>query len=297
MRLLLTNVITRIKHIRFELKQNARVRNRLWKGRIGCYILFFVVAFASAISWGYSNPFYYFLDIVKVVMIFTIVISCGYLVVLDKASAFKWQDPTVRNVDIFAKIVLSIFEGMLFFVVSTAIYGLLFLTKIPFTAEQTYLEEFGGVSPLRYIPTPIEAFLYISCILLTLLALITSVYWVYSRGVKIVGYNDEKNCPFLDIFRIFPVVFINYPIWAMLLICFFGDVTYHSLLFPNAHPNFYFLDNSIFASQPQLFLLVQLGLLVALNFFYILDGFLANQRRKNFVDIDPHTSIDTIMNS
>ena len=207
-----------------------------------------------------------------------------YLLVGEKETAENWQKASIRNKDIISKLLLSILEGMIFLIIPIVILGILYLTGFAYDYEQTYLAEHAGESPLRYMPTPAEAGIYSCIILLTLVSLFTSIYWLYSRCGKITGYRVKEKVMKVDIYRLMVGIVLNFLIWGVIFPVLL-DNTFFDIVYPDSSTRFELLKE-IFSSKPYLFLLIQLGIIFSLNLYYLIDGLLANKKRQNFVEID-----------
>lgn len=282
-------MISSIKRIRFIIKQSAYWKKRFIGLRIGLYIAGFVLAFVFSMSTGIFNVYYYFLNILKIVFFFSIFMAMAYFIVSDKETYDNWHDRSYRNKDLQGKLILAVIEGILFLIISTAILGFFYLSGFPYEYEQNNFPGGPSTSPLRFIPSPLERMLFAFIIVLQVVVLFTSIYWYYSRCFKVIGFNKYKKIIKVD-YKFLIALFINVLIWGLLTV--YLDNAYFNFIYPDAYPNFHFLDGSIFSTQPYLYLLVQLGLLVAFNLFYIIDGILANKRRTNFIEIDPLTTVD-----
>ncbi len=202
-----------ISRIRFIIQQSESWKKRFLKGRIALYILTFMMVFALSITLGYFNLFYYFLSVLKYVISFSFFIATVYFMVADKETSENWQNRTVRNKDILGKLLLSIIEGAIFLAISTAILGIFYLTGFPYKIEQTYLAEHTGASPLRYVPTAVEAIIYSFIILMMLISLITSIYWYYSRCVKVIGFRKREKVMKINIVRAIIGFLANFALW------------------------------------------------------------------------------------
>ncbi len=278
--------------IRFIIKQNSGLKNRFLKARIGFYVFFSIMVFITSISLGNFNILYYIQSVLKYVVCFSIFVAGLYLMVGDKETAENWQKASIRKKDIIGKLQLSILEGIIFLVIPSVILGIFYLTGFPYDYEQTYLAEHTGESPLRYIPTTVEAVLFSGIILLTIVSLFTSIYWFYSRCGKVIGYRDNEKEMKVDITRAMIGVMVNFFIWAVIIPVL--DVVFFDIVYPERSNRFEFLKE-ISSSKPYLYLVIQLGFILLVNLYYVIDGLLANKRRKNFVKIDL-TDINDILN-
>ncbi len=96
----------------------------------------------------------------------------------------------------------------------------------------------------------------------------------------------------VDITRSMMGVMVNFFIWAVIIPVL--DVVFFDIVYPERSDRFEFLKE-ISSSKPYLYLVIQLGFILLVNLYYVIDGLLANKRRKNFVKIDL-TDINDILN-
>ncbi|MHA1155870.1 MAG: hypothetical protein ACTSQK_07140, partial [Candidatus Heimdallarchaeota archaeon] len=71
----------------------------------------------------------------------------------------------------------------------------------------------------------------------------------------------------------------------------FLDELFISTKFPDILASWDKYD-TVFASNPEILLVIELAIIVLLNIFYITDGLLANKFRTNFVDNDMPKTIE-----
>ena len=216
---------TQRSKIRFLIKQNTRLKNRLLGTRIGFYVFFSIIVFISSISLGTFNVYYFFLNVFNHFVCFTIFIAGFYILIGSKDAIENWQVASLRKEDMFAKLQLSLFEGALFLVFQFILFGIFYLTGLPKTYEQTYLSQFTGECPISYIPTYQEAIIYGFIIFLTIISLFTSIFWLYSRCVTFTGFNDEENLFKINPTKMLLAIVGNFIIWSVFIPIFF-DVAF-----------------------------------------------------------------------
>ncbi len=274
-----------LRQIRFIIQKTDSWKNHLLRGRIGFYTFFLILIFSIAIPSGFFNAFFFFLSSLKYVICFMFFISAIILMVGDEETTKNWQNTSVRNKDIKGKFLYSLIDGTILLVISAAILGILYLSGIPYDLEQTYLDENPGASsPLRYIPTTQAAFIYAFIIVLMLLSMFTGIYWLYSRCSKVIGFRRHENVMKVNIIRVLVGMIINLLIWAVMLpVCF--DVAFFDIVYPERSARFQLLGE-VFSTKPHLYLLIQLGIILLLNIFYIVDGLIASKKRTNYVDLE-----------
>ncbi|NHJ04020.1 MAG: hypothetical protein EAX90_04300, partial [Candidatus Heimdallarchaeota archaeon] len=120
--------------------------------------------------------------------------------------------------------------------------------------------------------------------LMQLIAPIAGICWQYSRCMTVVGFIKERKALKIKPNVLFVMPFLFMIIWVQFAI--FLDQVYFNLVYPDVFPNFNILEGSIFSSHPYLYLIVQLGVLLVLNLFFIIDSLLANKYRTNFINLD-----------
>ncbi len=279
-----------IRKTRFMIKTSDYWKKKFLRFRIVFYILCIIIVFYFSMALGAFNVYYYFLGILKTVIFFSLFMASGYFFVSDRETYDNWHNRSYRNKALLGKLVLAVLEGLLFFVFSTVIFGIFYLIGFPYDLEQKHFPGDSSTSPLRFSPSQIEGVLFVIIILLQVVALFTSIYWYYNRGFKVVGFNKYKKISIQDFKRFMCTLLINLLFWNFIPL--FSDHVYFNFIYPDAFPNFHFLDDSFFASKPYLYLVLQLGILVAVNLFYIIDGIIANKRRTNFIEIDLLATVD-----
>ncbi|MFW9921810.1 MAG: hypothetical protein ACFFDW_00785 [Candidatus Thorarchaeota archaeon] len=268
---------------RFLIKQSGYWRPKFLKFRIGIYFVGLFTVFVFSIATGLSNIYYFLLDIPKLVIFFSITVATAYFVVLDKEQYEKWHERSFRKINLQGKLLLTIIEGLIFFLVSLILLGIIYFSGFPTYYETKNFSELES-NPLRFVPSTLEGILFAIIISLQIIALFTSINWYYARCWKIIGFNEQKKVIKIASYRMIVSFFITVLIWCLSSI--FLDHAYFNFIYPDVYPNFHFLDNSIFSSQPSLYLYVQLGFLVLINLFYLIDGILANKLRTDFIEVD-----------
>ncbi|NHJ87605.1 MAG: hypothetical protein FK734_19245 [Asgard group archaeon] len=277
-----------IKRTKFLIKTSDYWKRKLIKFRISLYVILIIVAFVCSMVTGNFNAYFYFLDIFKVVIFCALLWASAYFIVADKETFENWNNPSFRKKDLLGKLVLAAFEGIIFLLISTIIFAIFRFSGFPY---QYVTEHFPGgatASPLRYTPSVIDGILIAGIIILQIITIFSSIYWYYARCWKIIGFNEEKKIIKISL-RFLIGLIINISFWMFSTVIL--DQVYFNFIYPEAYPNFHLLENSIFATKPYLFLILQLVSIILLNIFYVIDGIVANKRRTNFIEIDPIESI------
>jgi len=236
------------------------------------------MAFSFSIVIGGGNLFYYFLDILKIVFVISTSMALVYFAVADIEDYENWDQQSYRRKALKEKLLLSLLEGVLFFILASALLGIVYLIGLPVAREQAYLQDHSGEYPLRYIPSSVEGILYAFIMLTQLISPVVAIYWQYARFTKVIGFDREKNLFKTEWWSLLYFLFV----FLWIFFTAFLDYVYFNLLYPDVYPNFNILEGSIFSEQPYLYLILQLAVLVVLNLFFFIDGLLANKFRKNF---------------
>ncbi len=269
------------------IRSDNSLKTRILKSHILLLPFMLVVISIMAIS-GSFNIFFFTLSTLKMTVVYSLSFSVVYFLIADRETAENWQDSSTRNENIKGKILLSIKEGAILLVISFIIFTIVLLTGFPQNYEQSYLEENVGVAyPFSYIPSTVELILFVLITIISLISIFTSIYWFYSRGMVITGYLSEKKMMTPESKRFLLCWFANVLPWIffVLLDGIFLDVRY---------PDFstrYLSLKEIFAGKAYFILLIQLVILLVLNAFYIIDGIIANKKRKNFLVIAPQEPV------
>ncbi|MHA1463123.1 MAG: hypothetical protein ACTSQ0_08655 [Candidatus Heimdallarchaeota archaeon] len=237
------------------------------------------------------SPILFSLNILKVMSLFTTASSFIYLIFGDNNTTENWQSRSSRKSEIIGRMFHVLKEVGLLLLISCLIFGLFHLTGLPRTIEQSFLEENPSLEfPLNYIPTTIELILIISIIVSLLTTQFTLIYWTYSRCAQYKGYIAKKKVRRINFKRFFISLFIS-GITFFVVLTVFLDELFISTKFPDILASWDKYD-TVFASNPEILLVIELAIIVLLNIFYITDGLLANKFRTNFVDNDMPKTIE-----
>jgi len=280
-----TGIKTKYKEISFQVKniqQNKFIINRL---RIGFFIVTTAfVVYESIFSLSF-NPLFFFLSMLKFIVAFSTILFLGYIVIGDTNYLSRIQDKSIRKKEVIARILHLMKDVTIMILILSAIYGILYATGLPKYIEANFLAENPTLEfPLRYKPSNIELILIISIIIIQLLSLFNLNYWIYTRGTQYTGYNNEKKILKLKISRAIIGYVINAIIFGILL-TFIMDDFFVATKFPDIMASWDKFD-AIFTSNAYILLVIELVMILILNLYYIVDGYLANKLRMNFVKID-----------
>ncbi len=269
---------------RFLIQKNKYLKSRFWIARIGLSVISLIIAFYYSMIGGGFNIYYYFLDVMKIIFFYTICMALVYFIVADEEDYKNWNDHSYRKKSLKEKIILSLLEGGILFILLTAVLGILYLLKIPYSLELEFINIQSGNSLLTYTPNLIDGIILAPIMLMQLIAPLAGIYWQYSRCMTVIGFDKRKTALKIETNVLFFMPFVFVLIWATFPI--FLDSIYFELLYPEVFTNATILQGSIFSSKPYLYLIIQLGVLSVLNLFFIIDGILANKYRKNFREVD-----------
>ncbi|MHA1186952.1 MAG: hypothetical protein ACTSSK_08790 [Candidatus Heimdallarchaeota archaeon] len=274
---------TRYKEVNFlvnTIPQNKFIINRL---RIGYFIATTAfVVFESIFSLSF-NPIFFFLSMLKFMVAFSSVLFFGYLVIGNSTHLTKFQDKTTRKKEFVGRILHLLKDIGIMFIILSTIFGIIHITGLPKYIEGNFQTENPALEfPLSYQPISLELVLIILIIITLLLSLFTLNYWIYSRCTQYIGYNEDKKILKLNIPRALIGYCINAIIFGILL-TFILDDLFVATKFPDIIASWDKFD-TFFASNAYILLIIELTIIVILNSFFIIDGFLANKFRKNFVE-------------
>ncbi len=275
------------KEISFLLKTIPENKSILNRFRLFALILINILIIPFSMFTSSFNPLLFFLNIFKIISIYTTVFSFIYLAFGDANSIDKWHKKSLRKKEIKGRLLHVLKEACILLMVSSSIFGLIHLSGLPRYIEVNFLEENPGLEfPLNYQPTISELLLIISIITLLLLTQVTLIYWIYSRCAQYKGYNTEKKLRRIDTKRFFICLSIVFIIFGIILTIILDDL-FVSTKFPDIMTSWDKYD-TVFASNPEIILIIELVIIILLNIFYITDGLLANKFRTNFVEMDYH---------
>jgi len=278
----INGVKTRLIEINFltkNIRQNKFIINRL-------RIFFFIatttfVIYESIFSLSF-NPIFFFLSILKFTLAFGIILFLGYLAIGERTSLVEINDKSKRKKHMIARMLLALRDIGIVLIILSTIFGIIHLTGLPLTIKENFQIENPGLEfPLDYQPTSLELVLIILIILLLLVSHFTLNYWFFARCIQYLGYNDEKQIFKIKISRALTGFLINALVIGVSLVFIFDDL-FVATKFPDFLASWDKYDG-VFTENAYIILIFELVLLVLLNTFYIIDGFLANKFRTNFL--------------
>lgn len=268
---------------KFEIDSNIEAKILIRKMRIRLIPLFLLLIFVTSM-FGLYNIFFFLQVAFEYIVAYLALSSLFYLVITNYETAKDWQKHSTRIEINKGKILHSLKEGALLLFISMIIFGLIHITGLARRVEQSLFDITEGTeSPLKYIPTTIEAILLAMNILLILFSIFASINWLYARGLKIIGYHQEKKLIKIDYRRLIYWL-INLIVWCMVF-PFVTGILFIDTKFPDLSQRLSFLTE-FFSDKPYLILVFVLISLLLLNAFYLVDGTIANKKRKNFVEFD-----------
>lgn len=270
------------KEISYSVKtipQNKYIISRI---RIGFSILSIIFIIAESIFALSFNPLFFFLSLFKITLAFSPLLFMVYLAIGTPDAFKKWQKKSTRKNEIISRL-LHLFKDVgVILIIPLVIFGLIHLSGLPRYIEANFLEENPGLEfPLNYHPTISELLLIISIIILLLVTHFTMNYWLSLRCTQYIGYNEEKKILKINLKRVLTAFSINAMIFGAFL-TFILDDLFVSTKFPDIMASWDKYD-TVFASNPEIILVIELVIIILLNIFYIVDGLLANRFRTNFV--------------
>ena len=279
------------KEIRFLINTQPENKYTLNIARVIFLIISNVLIIPFSMFAGGFNPLYFYLNALKHLLIFSLLFSFFYFAVGTLDSAKLWQNRVARKKEIFGRILHLLKESVIMLIVSSIIFVFFHLSGFPKHIAESFLEENPSLTfPLYYYPTNIELVLIIVIISLLFLTIPCIVYWFYSRCTQYTGYNVKKKILKFNLKRALFGFSIN-AILLSLLLTLFIDELFIATKFPGILASWSKFE-TVFASNAYILLVIELAFIVVLNLFYLIDGFLANKYRTNFVDLDPLATVE-----
>ncbi|MHA1815855.1 MAG: hypothetical protein ACTSX1_07600, partial [Candidatus Heimdallarchaeaceae archaeon] len=251
-------------------------------GRIILLLPFLILIIPFSIFKGFGNLYFFFLSISPFILAYIFNFSIIYLVVDDYNIINRWSERKSR-IDIFkGKVILSMIEGLFLLLVSLAILGFCYLINFPQSLDTNYRANNEGLeSPFSYQPSVIDSLLLFIIIALSIVAIFSSIYWLYMRFTQITGYNSTKKILRLKKSRISVGWLVQSAIWFFIIpiLC---NILFIDICYPELSESWSVLKQW-YSDSPYLILVFQIILILFINIFTFIDGIYANRHRKNFV--------------
>ncbi|NVM34441.1 MAG: hypothetical protein HWN81_02520 [Candidatus Lokiarchaeota archaeon] len=234
--------------------------------------------------WAYSNIFFAIPTYVKALTM----IGISFLlinIVFDKAETILyWKDPEKRPVILNIKMKQSFIETIVVFFVNFIILIFSqFLGLLNFIYEHELNKRFISY----YQPTFLETVLITLIIILSFIAIWTSMYWFAGRFLQIKEYSNRLKRFVLKASRVFIFIMILLVIfWAVLYI---GDLLFIEVKVDGNFVSIEFLKD--FTKKNYLLVLtVEIFILFGINLFFYFNGDKNLRERNNFILSDKEKS-------
>ncbi|MHA1346123.1 MAG: hypothetical protein ACTSO3_07005 [Candidatus Heimdallarchaeaceae archaeon] len=270
------------KRTRKIMKTYRDLRQLILLGRIILLLPFLILIIPFSIFKGFGNLYFFFLSISPFIVAYIFNFSIIYLVVDDYNIINRWSERKSR-IDIFkGKVILSMIEGLFLLLVSLAILGFCYLINFPQSLDTNYRANNEGLeSPFSYQPSVIDSLLLFIIIALSIVAIFSSIYWLYMRFTQITGYNSTKKILRLKKSRISVGWLVQSAIWFFIIpiLC---NILFIDICYPELSESWSVLKQW-YSDSPYLILVFQIILILFINIFTFIDGIYANRHRKNFV--------------
>ncbi|MBN1330894.1 MAG: hypothetical protein JXA54_15590 [Candidatus Heimdallarchaeota archaeon] len=274
--------ITRFKEVNLLIRENPQNKFILNRLRIGYLIITTLYIAGESIFSMSFNPIFFFLSAFKIVVAFSPIIYLGYLVFGRENDLPALREKSTKLKEMNTKFLLLLKDIALLFIIPFALFGIIHLAGLPDYIETNFVAENPGLNfPTNYHPSALELVLLLLIIIFLLLTLYFSSYWLYSRCLQYTGYNTDKKILKIKLSRTVLGYAFNATFFSIFL-TFIIDDLFVATKFPGIIASWAKFE-TIFASNAYILLVIELAFIVALNLFYIIDGFLANKYRKNFV--------------
>ncbi|MBY9000856.1 MAG: hypothetical protein KGD64_08090 [Candidatus Heimdallarchaeota archaeon] len=284
------NDLSSPRRTRKIMKMYRDSRQLILLGRIIFLPLFLVAIIPFSIFQGFGNLYFFFLSISPFIITYIFSFSIIYLMVDDYNVINKWNERKSR-IDIFkGKVILSVIEGIFLLIISLAILGFCYLTNFPQSLDTTYRANNVGLeSPFSYQPSLLDILLLFIIIALSIVAIFSSIYWLYMRFMQITGYNSKRKILSIKASRIAIGWIVQSIIWFIVIpvLC---NVLFIDICYPALSESWSVLKQW-YSDSPYLILVFQIIILLFINVLTFIDGIYANRNRKNFVTMKNNISI------
>jgi len=234
--------------------------------------------------WAYSNLFFSILTYVKTLTVLGTMILIINITYDKSETALYWKDPEKRALLLNIKMKQSFFETIVVFMVNFIILVFTIITgALNFIYEHELNERFISY----YQPTFLETVLITIIIILSFIAIWTSMYWFAGRFLQIKEYSNRLKRFVLKASSVFICLMI-------LLVIFFAVLYMGDRLFIEAKVNGNFESVKFlkdFTKKNYLWvLMVEIFILFGINLLFYFNGDKNLSERNNFILSDKEKS-------
>ena len=227
--------------------------------------------------WAYSNLFFSILTYIKtltVLVTWFLVINITY----DKSETILyWKDPEKRAMLLNIKIKQSFFETILVFIVNFIILVFtIFTGALNFIYDHVLNERFISY----YQPTFLEATLITIIIILSFIAIWTSMYWFAGRFLQIKEYSNRLKIFVLKTSNIFICIMVLFVIFLGVL--YMGDLIFIETKVNGSFESIEFLKDLTKMNYPWA-LTAEIFILFGINLLFYFNGDKNLSGRDNFI--------------
>jgi len=267
-----------------QMKNNIKINKRgiIAKFLMGLVITFFLSTVIS--YWSYSNLFFAIPTYIKMLILVGTLILITNITCDKPETALYWKDPEKRAMILNIKMKQSFFETIVIFIVNFII-----LVFTPITGALNFLYE--NESNIRFIsyyqPTFLEAVLITIIIILSFIAIWTSMYWFAGRFLQIKEYSNRLKRFVLKTSSVYICLMI-------LLLIFWGAFYIGDFLFREVKIDGNFRDMEFlkdFTQRYYLWILTgEIFILLGINLLFYFNGDKNLRERDNFILLDKEKS-------
>ncbi|KKK43418.1 hypothetical protein LCGC14_1010720 [marine sediment metagenome] len=234
--------------------------------------------------WAYSNLFLSLLTYVKVLTVYGIFILTINIAYDTSETLPYWSDPEKRVLLTSIKIKQTFFETLIVFIVNAIILVVAITTKaLNFIYEHPLNVRFISY----YQPTFLETVLIVIIMILSLLAIWTSMYWFMGRFLQIKEYSKSLKIFILKPLNVFICLIIVLTIFLGVL--YMLDSLFIEVKVDGDFENIEFLRD-ISKNNYIWILFVEMFILSGINLVFYFNGAKKLSERNNFIQPEKEKS-------
>jgi len=265
------------RETRFIIKSKKELKARLMQFRIYVSLLHFLFIAIFSISIVSFNIYLFFISFLKYLILYSLTLSTIYLLIVNQETAEKWHERSTRNTNLKGKIFALLIEGTILLALSLLMFGIVYLSGTYNKVDQMDLDFGSNVISRLFAPVSIEAVFYALTIAFLILSYFTSIFWFSARCIKCTSYFSRKGLLNTNSKSMYVGLIINWIILGILLPIFLDLGYFFAKSYWLIHISYPLKE--IYEQNPYLPLLIQLVVIVLLNFYYVIDGVVANRKK------------------
>ncbi|KKN17859.1 hypothetical protein LCGC14_0961540 [marine sediment metagenome] len=234
--------------------------------------------------WAYSNLFFSLITYVKALPVWGIFILTINIIYDTPETLSYWRDPEKRVLLASTKIKQTFFETLIVFIVNAIILVVTITTKaLNFIYEHPLNVRFISY----YQPTFLETILIVIIMLLSLIAIWTSMYWFIGRFLQIKEYSKSLKIFILKPLNVFICLIIVLTIFLGVL--YMLDSLFIEVKVDGDFENIEFLRD--FSKKNYIWILFgEMFVLSGINLVFYFNGAKKLRERNNFIQSEKEKS-------